>query len=73
MSGGLVHVWRLDPHLVNPDLVDREPLADTEAARVLIERHFAETGSAVAAALLATWSQASGEFTTIRRRATVGG
>ena len=67
MSGGSAFVWRLDPMRVNPELVDLEPLspADADRLRELVERHHAETGSAVAAGLLARWDTAVAEFTAV--------
>jgi glutamate synthase (NADPH) large chain len=67
MSGGSAYVWRLDPRRVNPELVDLGPLTDEEQAMVrdLVARHFAETGSAVAARLLERWPDAVAEFTAV--------
>ena len=67
MSGGVAFVWRLDPALVNRELVDLEPLSAPERLelRDLIERHHEETGSAVAARLLARWPAAVQEFTVV--------
>src|SRR5690606_7552636 len=67
MSGGVAFVWRLDPALVNRELVDLDPLSveDRVALRDLVERHHAQTGSAVARRLLARWSTAAEEFTAV--------
>jgi glutamate synthase (NADPH/NADH) large chain len=65
MSGGTAYVWRLARHRVNAELVDLRPVADPEALRLLVERHAAETDSAVAAALLDRWDSAVGEFTAV--------
>jgi glutamate synthase (NADPH) large chain len=65
MSGGVAYVWNLDPARVNPELVDLEPAPDPLALRGLVERHLVETGSAVAAALLARWDSAVAEFTAV--------
>ena len=67
MSGGIAYVWRLDPALVNAELVDLEPVAAEErrVLRDLLERHLAETASPVAGALLAHWPAAAGEFTAV--------
>ncbi|BCB88430.1 glutamate synthase [Phytohabitans suffuscus] len=67
MSGGTAFVWRLDKSRVNPDLVELEPLSDEEQAtlRTLVERHFAETDSAVAEYLLKRWPEAVEEFTAV--------
>ncbi len=64
MSGGIAYL--LDPDLgrVNPDMVDLERLDAGDAAllRELVERHRAETGSAVAGRLLAAWERAQARF-----------
>jgi glutamate synthase (NADPH/NADH) large chain len=67
MSGGMAFVWRLDADLVNRELVDLEPVAadDKRTLRDLIERHHVETGSPVAAGLLAHWNAAVEEFTAV--------
>jgi glutamate synthase (NADPH/NADH) large chain len=67
MSGGSAFVWRLDPARVNRELVDLEQVAgdDKRVLRDLIERHHTETGSPVAAALLADWPNAVEEFTAV--------
>jgi glutamate synthase (NADPH/NADH) large chain len=67
MSGGTAFVWRLDKSRVNPELVELEPLTDEEQVtlRTLVERHLAETDSAVAEHLLKRWSEAVEEFTAV--------
>jgi len=67
MSGGLAYVWRLDPSCVNGELVDVEPLTDEASATVrdLVARHHEETGSPVAASLLAVWERARSEFAAV--------
>ena len=64
MSGGIAYL--LDPDLgrVNAQMVDLESLDAGDAAllRELVERHRVETGSAVAAALLADWEPALARF-----------
>ena len=60
MSGGIAYVWDPEgtfPGLVNDEMVDLDPLEDSDARflREVVERHYAETGSAVAAKLLANW------------------
>ncbi|BCB73970.1 glutamate synthase large subunit [Phytohabitans flavus] len=67
MSGGTAFVWRLDKGRVNPELVELEPLTDEEQVtlRVLVERHFAETDSAVAEYLLKRWPETVEEFTAV--------
>ena len=67
MSGGTAFVHRLDRRLVNAELVDLSPLRDEERDRLheLVQRHFAETDSAVAEDLLKRWPQAVEEFTAV--------
>jgi glutamate synthase (NADPH) large chain len=65
MSGGIAYVLDCPVHRVNPEMVDLDPLeaGDAEFLRDVIERHHAETSSAVAARLLAEWDP--GRFTKI--------
>jgi glutamate synthase (NADPH) large chain len=67
MSGGLAFVWRLDPARVNTELVGLEPVAEQDLVtlQALVERHFAETDSAVAERLLKRWPEAVAEFTAV--------
>ncbi len=64
MSGGIAYLLDPDPRLVNTELADLEELPPDDAGflRDLITRHLAETGSAVAAGLLADWDAAAGRF-----------
>jgi glutamate synthase (NADPH/NADH) large chain len=64
MSGGFAYVLDLDPGHVNGAMVDVEPVSrdDADDLRRLLERHRAETGSTVAAALLADWPAALTRF-----------
>ena len=64
MSGGIAYLLDPDPLRVNTQMADLEPLAaeDGDYLRELIGRHQAETGSAVAAALLADWEAALPRF-----------
>ncbi|HEY2764842.1 MAG TPA: glutamate synthase large subunit [Pseudonocardiaceae bacterium] len=69
MSGGIGYVLDLatDPlpiSRVNPEMVDLDPLDDDDRAFLAdaVARHHAETGSAVAHALLADWDQAVERF-----------
>ncbi len=64
MSGGIGYLLDPDPRLVNTELADLEELGpdDAEFLRGLLTRHLAETGSAVAAGLLAGWDAAAGRF-----------
>ncbi|MFI7597816.1 glutamate synthase large subunit [Actinoplanes sp. NPDC049681] len=67
MSGGKAFVLGLDQTLVNPELVDLAPLTadEQETLRDLVEKHHAETGSAVAERLLKDWPAAVAEFTAV--------
>jgi glutamate synthase (NADPH/NADH) large chain len=60
MSGGIAYVLDLPAYRVNKEMVDLDPLdeADVSFLRDVAERHHAETGSAVAAKLLANWDPA---------------
>jgi glutamate synthase (NADPH/NADH) large chain len=70
MSGGYAYVLDLDRALVNPELVDVDPLTaeDGERLRSIVERHVAFTDSAVGAALLADWPAAPARFSVIMPR-----
>lgn len=67
MSGGAAFVLDLDPLLVNRELVDLGPVGEVEAEGLLeiVERHFQETGSAVAEKLLADWAGSVERFTAV--------
>jgi glutamate synthase (NADPH) large chain len=67
MSGGIAYVLDLVPARLNREMVDIDPLqdADAEFLREVVSRHHAETGSAVAARLLADWDAAAGRFTKV--------
>ena len=67
MSGGTAFVLGLDAGKVNPELVDLAPLTDEEQEilRDLVEKHYAETDSAVAERLLKDWPAAVAEFTAV--------
>ncbi|WP_374111714.1 glutamate synthase large subunit [Pseudonocardia sp. ICBG1142] len=64
MSGGVAYLLDGDRNRVNPEMVDLDPLADEDRSIVhdLVERHHAETGSAVAHALLTDWDNAVERF-----------
>jgi glutamate synthase (NADPH/NADH) large chain len=70
MSGGIGYFLDLDESRLNTELVD--PLgptdADLELLKSLISRHGEETGSAVAAGLLADWDSATVRFTKVLPR-----
>ncbi|MEV4726974.1 glutamate synthase large subunit [Micromonospora humida] len=67
MSGGTAYVHRLDTGRVNTELVDLSPLRDAERELLhdLVQRHVAETDSAVGAELLKRWPDAVQEFTAV--------
>jgi glutamate synthase (NADPH/NADH) large chain len=60
MSGGIAYVLDLPVYRDNKEMVDLDPLdeADISFLRDVAERHHGETGSAVAAKLLANWDPA---------------
>jgi glutamate synthase (NADPH/NADH) large chain len=64
MSGGLAYLLDPDPRRINTQQADLEPLDPSDAAflRDLVAAHLAETGSAVAAGLLADWDAAAVRF-----------
>jgi glutamate synthase (NADPH/NADH) large chain len=67
MSGGIAYVYDADgtfPSLVNPEMVDLDPLDDEDRDLLLdaVSRHGTETGSAVAARLLGEWDRAIERF-----------
>jgi glutamate synthase (NADPH) large chain len=65
MSGGIAYLLDCPVHRINTEMVDLDPLeaADARFLREVAERHHAETGSAVAARLLADWDP--GRFTKV--------
>ncbi len=60
MSGGIAYLLDADLALINAEMVDVEPVtgADAEYLASLLSRYQAETGSPVAAELLADWAAA---------------
>ena len=64
MSGGIAYLLDPDPVRVNTDMADLEGLDDDDATRLrdLVEQHLSETGSEVAARLLADWDTALARF-----------
>ncbi len=70
MSGGIAYLLDPDPVRVNTEMADLEPLTaeDEEFLRELIGRHQAETGSVVAASLLADWPAAQRRFARVMPR-----
>ncbi|MGN6607197.1 MAG: glutamate synthase large subunit [Jatrophihabitans sp.] len=67
MSGGYGFVLDLDRAVVNPEMVDVEPLAagQAELIRGIVEKHVRLTDSAVGAALLADWPAAARRFSVL--------
>jgi glutamate synthase (NADPH) large chain len=65
MSGGIAYVLDLQARRVNREMVDLDPPEESDAVflRGVVERHYALTGSAVAARLLADWDP--GRFTKV--------
>ncbi len=70
MSGGIAYLLDPDPLRVNTEMADLEPLTaeDGDFLHELVRRHQAETGSAVAAALLADWTAALPRFARVMPR-----
>jgi glutamate synthase (NADPH/NADH) large chain len=64
MSGGIAYLLDPDRGRVNTQMVDVEPLDAGDGALLhrLVERHRAETGSAVAGELLGGWERALARF-----------
>jgi glutamate synthase (NADPH/NADH) large chain len=67
MSGGYAFVLDLVEGRVNPDLVVLSPVTGPAAEELqdLVRRHHEETGSTVAAELLADWPGALSRFTEV--------
>jgi glutamate synthase (NADPH) large chain len=70
MSGGIAYLLDADSKQVNTEMADLEPLRDEdgEFLRGLVSRHQAETGSPVAASLLADWDAALSRFSRVMPR-----
>ncbi|MGH3125200.1 MAG: glutamate synthase-related protein, partial [Streptosporangiaceae bacterium] len=70
MSGGVAYLLDADRGLVNTDMAELESVTDADGLVIedLVRRHYAETGSAVAAALLADWPAALGRFARVMPR-----
>jgi glutamate synthase (NADPH/NADH) large chain len=64
MSGGIAYLLDVNPARINPEMVDIDPLddEDREFLAEAVGKHHAETGSAVAHALLTDWDTAVGRF-----------
>ncbi|GAA5153133.1 glutamate synthase large subunit [Pseudonocardia eucalypti] len=67
MSGGIAYVLDLNVGRVNHEMVDLDPLSEQDQAFLadVVNRHHAETGSAVAHALLTDWDTSLGRFSKI--------
>ncbi|MBO0805916.1 MAG: glutamate synthase subunit alpha, partial [Nocardiopsaceae bacterium] len=67
MSGGIAYVLDLKPGRLNTQMVDLDPVTESDAdfLREVLSRHHAETGSAVAASLLASWEPAAERFSKV--------
>jgi len=70
MSGGVAYVLDLDPRLVNPDMVDilSVPANRLEQAHSLVTTFYNETGSEVAASLLADWDNQQSRLSLVMPR-----
>ncbi|MGC4112471.1 MAG: glutamate synthase large subunit [Nocardioides sp.] len=70
MSGGTAYVVDLDEQRVNGELVELGPVPDSVAGELqaLVVRHQEETGSELAAELLADWRSSLGRFTEVMPR-----
>jgi glutamate synthase (NADPH) large chain len=64
MSGGIAYLLDLDMGRINPEMVDLDPLDDSDRAFLhdVVSRHHAETGSEVARTLLSDWETAVDRF-----------
>jgi len=67
MSGGIAYVLDLKPVRLNTEMVDVDPLeeSDVEFLHEAVSRHHAETGSAIAASLLASWEESARRFSKV--------
>ncbi len=70
MSGGVAYVLDLSPLRLNRELVDLEPLDDDDSnfLRTIVARHEQETGSQVAARVLADWETSVKRFSKVMPR-----
>ncbi len=70
MSGGAAYVLDLDPGRVNTELVDLAPVDGEPLARLqrVVRRHWEETDSPVAQALLLEWESTRHRFTEVMPR-----
>jgi glutamate synthase (NADPH/NADH) large chain len=70
MSGGIAYLLDPDPGRINTELVDLEPVTAADAGFLasLLGRYHAETGSPVAAGLLADWDAALARLSRVMPR-----
>ena len=70
MSGGIAYLLDADPAMVNMDMVDVEPIEQSDVRYLtgLLGSYHAETGSAVAAELLADWAAATARLRQVMPR-----
>ncbi len=70
MSGGIAYLLDPNPLHVNTEMTDLEPLTESDGdfLHELVGRYQAETGSTVAAALLADWDSAVQRFARVMPR-----
>ena len=70
MSGGIAYLLDPDPGQVNTEMADLEAVTEDDGPVIedLVRRHLAETGSAVAARLLADWPVALARFARVMPR-----
>jgi glutamate synthase (NADPH/NADH) large chain len=70
MSGGTAFVLDLNSSLVNPELVDIEPVSaeQLDTLQTILDRHFELTGSTVAGELLVDFSRSVQRFSVIMPR-----
>jgi glutamate synthase (NADPH) large chain len=70
MSGGIAYLLDPDPRRVSTEMADLEPLRPEDASFLhgLVSQHLTETGSAVAARLLADWDAALPRFGAVMPR-----
>jgi glutamate synthase (NADPH/NADH) large chain len=64
MSGGIAYLLDVNIGRINPEMVDLDPLDDSDRAFLhdTVSRHHAETGSTVAKRLLSDWESAVDRF-----------
>ncbi|SQD95343.1 glutamate synthase (large subunit) [Parafrankia sp. Ea1.12] len=64
MSGGVAYLYKPVIQRINTEMVDVDPLDDDDrsALRGIVEKHYRETGSAIASRLIANWAGAQEDF-----------